>query len=490
MSEVSVGSSENSAIIGFDPIERIWVTGPRAAAGPSFAAAPALDGELLVDEASRRAVATDLGNIATRLPGAVLRPRSAEDIAAMIRFCRTYGISVSTRGNAHTTLGQGLSDGLVIENRTLDRIHSLGPDVAEVDAGILWKDLVLAGFDHAPRYTPPAVTGYTSLTVGGTLSVGGLGGLVGALRTGLQVDHVRELEVVTGTGAIERCSPQHNSELFEAVLGGMGQCGVISKAVIELVPAKERARTYVLEYTDNAEFFRDVRTLVERPVIDHVYAELYAPEITPTHKLYATVLYDPAEPPNDAVALADLTTEPVVDDTGYLDYVFSIDRLVDGMRETVGWDRLVKPWYDVWLSGAVVEDYVAEVQSSLTARDIGPFGISLLYPQRRTHITRPRPALPEPNGSDWLFVLDINTVAEAPGLDPAYVEEMLDRNDRLLAHARKQYGAVLYPIGSLRLTPQDWRAHYGDAWPAFQAAKKRFDPSGILAPGVGIFPSE
>jgi cytokinin dehydrogenase len=480
----------NTAVVGFDPIERLWGRATAPTTSPSFATAPALEGELLVDEASRQASSTDLGNITTHKPCAVLRPHSTHDVAAMIRFCNTHSIAVSTRGKASTTHGQTLSDGLVIENRSLNRIHSIGPDVAEVDAGILWKDLVKAAFDQTPRMTPPAITGYTSLTVGGTLSVGGLGGLVGALRTGLQVDHVRELEVVTGTGAIERCSPQRKPDLFEAVLGGLGQCGVITKAVIELVPAKENARTYVLEYTDNAAFFHDVRTVIERPSIDHVYAELQPPGATPTHKLYATVIYDPSDPPRDDVAVDGLSVEPSIDDTGYLDYVFSIDTFVDGMRETVNWDRLVKPWYDVWLPGSVMEEYVAEVHPTLTPRDIGPYGISLIYPQRREHIHNPYPRLPEPDGSPWVFVLDINTAADTPEPDSGFVEEMLDRNDRMFARARQQYGAVLYPIGSLRFTAQDWRTHFGDQWPAFNEAKNRYDPKAILTPGLGIFQDE
>jgi hypothetical protein len=95
-----------------------------------FAGAPTLRGELVVDDESREAVATDLGKIAWEKPGAVLRPGSADDIAAMVRFCREREIRVSTRGQARTTLGQGLSDGLVIETQHLHRIHSLGPDVA------------------------------------------------------------------------------------------------------------------------------------------------------------------------------------------------------------------------------------------------------------------------------------------------------------------------------------------------------------------------
>ena len=327
-----------------------------------------------VDDESREAVATDLGKIARDKPGAVLRPGSANDIAAMIRFCAEREIPVSTRGQAHTTLGQGLSGGLVIESRHLDRIHSLGPDVAEVDAGIRWMDLTKAAYAQSPSMTPPVLTGYTGLTVGGTLSVGGIGGLVGGLRTGLQVDHVRELEVVTGAGDVERCSRDRKPDLFEAVLGGLGQCGVITRAVIELVPARQRARTYALPYADNAAFFSDLRELVDRPGVDHVYGELLQADATLTYKLYATAFYDEDTPPDDAAIADGLSVAPDIADTGYLDYAFSIDVGIDMLRETFGWDALVKPWLDVWLPGSAVEDYLADLVSTLGPRDIGPYG--------------------------------------------------------------------------------------------------------------------
>lgn len=486
-------SPGNAAIMGYDPAERLWGTAQDSTTSgtdPSFETVPALDGELLTDGASRQACATDLGNITTSTPCAVLRPRSARDVATMIRFCRAHGITVSVRGRASTTLGQTLSDGLLIDTRSLDRIHSIGPDIAEVDAGVAWKNLVNAAFESTPRRTPPVITAYTSLSVGGTLSVGGLGGLVGALRTGLQGDHVRELEVVTGTGDIERCSADHKADLFDAVLGGLGQCGVITKAVVELVPAKERARTYLLGYTDNAAFFSDMRTLIERPCIDHVYATLQPPGAEPTHQLYATILYDPADPPRDEEALTGLTSTPSIDDSSYLDYVFTIDRMVDQWRDTLGWDRLTKPWYDVWLPGNAVENYVAEVHPTLTERDIGPYGISLIYPQRRSHLTRPHPPRPQPDDSPWVYVVDVNTTADSPETDPGFAEEMLDRNDRWFARARDHYGAVLYPIGSVRFTAQDWRTHFGDTWPAFHAAKDRYDPDALLGTGPGIFPRD
>ncbi|WP_084144835.1 FAD-binding protein [Amycolatopsis jejuensis] len=476
------GSDGNTEVREFGP------AGETTHGRAPFALAPALEGELLVDEGSRQGCATDLGNLATGMPGAVLRPRSARDVAAMIRFCRDRGITVSARGRASTTFGQTLSEGLIIDTRSLDRIHSIGPSTAEVGAGVRWKDLIAVAFGSSPRLTPPVITGYTSLSVGGTLSVGGVGGLAGALHTGLQGDHVRELEVVTGTGEIERCSATRKRDLFEAVLGGLGQCGVITKAVLDLVPAPERARTYLVDYTDNATFFRDLRTLIERPGIDHVYATLQAPGAGATHRLNATVGYDPPGHPRDEVVLDGLSGTPAVGDTSYLDHLFTLDRLVEYLRGAADWDHLAKPWYDVWLPGTAMEDYVAEIHPALTERDLGPYGISLIYAQRRDLCTRPLPPRPAPDGSPWVYILDINTTAVVPGPDPGYAEEMLDRNRRWFTRARDRYGAVLYPIGSMRFAEQDWRTHFGAAWPAFQAAKSRYDPDGLLTPGLGIFP--
>ncbi|MCP2303970.1 FAD-binding protein [Actinokineospora globicatena] len=476
-----LGTAASAVVVGFDPSRRAWATGEPAGV---LDRVPPLDGELVVDDAAREAVATDLGNIVRHKPHAVLRPGSAKDIATMVRFCRERKLSVSTRGQGHTTHGQGLSAGLLIENKHLNTVHSLTPRTAVVDSGLKWMDLTKAAFAH--KTTPPTLTAYTGLSIGGTLSVGGIGGLVGGLNSGLQVDHVRELEVVTGTGDIERCSRTHQRDLFDAVLGGLGQCGVITKATLDLVPAKENARTYALEYGDTAAFCRDLRTLIDRPGVDHVYAELFPPGTNATYKLYATAFFDGAQPDNAAITQG-LSAAPQITDAGYLDYVFTIDNAIDELRETIGWDRFIKPWYDIWLPGSTIENYLAEVVPTLTKRDIGPYGASLIYPQRRALTTRPFPRLPKPDGTRWAFVLDINTVAEQAGPDPAFVEEMLARNARLFARARDAHGATLYPIGSVPFTAQDWRTQYGDRWQAFHAAKRRYDPSGILTPGPAIF---
>src|SRR5260370_20457690 len=90
----------------------------------------------------------------------------------------------------------------------------VGPDQASVGAGATWRQ-VLRG-TLAVGLTPPVLTDYLGLSVGGTLSVGGLSG--SSFRHGAQVDHVTELEVVTGSGMRELCSPTRNPQLFLALL--------------------------------------------------------------------------------------------------------------------------------------------------------------------------------------------------------------------------------------------------------------------------------
>ena len=392
---VSVGA----AIVGFDPLTRRWLTAAEAAGRPSFGNVPPLDGTLVVDPAALAAVAVDQGNIVHRTPGAVLRPGSVRDIGAMIRYCGDRDIPVSVRGQGHTMFGDALcAGGLVIENRCLDQIHSIGPDSADVDTGVLWRDLVTAAFEH--RLRPRVLTGYTELTVGGTLSVGGVGGLMGGVHDGLMVDHVRRLQVVTGTGLVQDCTPERNGALFDAVLAGLGQFGVMTRATVDLVPAKEKARSYQLRYPDSASAFQDLRTLLDRPGLDHVLLAA-APPGTPgvAYVINATAFFDAAAPPNDTRLVGGLSAAPVIQDAAYLDYAFRGDTVIDNNRATLGWDRFVKPWFNVWLPESTVERYVSGVVAGLAPRDVGATGSAALFPQRRNRVTRPFLRLPEPDGS-------------------------------------------------------------------------------------------
>lgn len=477
-----VGGVAAATVLGFNPITRSWVS--QAAALPaSLSDVPHLEGELVTDPSVLAEKASDVGNLFERTPMAVLRPASAEDIAKMIRFCRHHDIFVAGRGQGHTTHGQSLvQGGLSIDMSSLNRIHSIGSDHAVVDAGVMWRDLLPATFERG--LTPPVLTGYLGLSVGGTLSVGGISG--GNAR-GAQVDRVRMLEVVTGEGRIVRCSAWRHRSLFMSVLAGLGQCGVITKAVVDLVPALPMTRKYLIPYIDNATFFADLRTLLDRNEIDDVY-NMWFPDGAGgwLYMLNAIKYFDPSDPPDDAHLLRGLNFHPpqlTTEDKPYLDYAFMVDGIINQFRQAGLWDDVLHPWFDVFLPDSAVESYLGEVIPTLTPEDVGPAGFMLLFPQKRSELTRPLLRVPD---DGWVYLFDILTSAPAPGPNPDFAERMLSRNRRLFERARS-VGGTRYPIGSLEFDARDWVRHYRETYFAFAVMKRRYDPDGILTPGPGIF---
>ncbi|HEY1537102.1 MAG TPA: FAD-binding protein [Polyangiaceae bacterium] len=471
-----------ATVVGFNPTSRTWVTEAAASTGV-FSHVPTLDGQLLLDTASLAARSTDAGNLVHKTPAAVLRPGSLDDVVKMVRFCNRYGINVAARGQAHTTFGQGLVEGgLIIDTSTLNTIHSIGANGAQVDAGVLWKDLTEQAF--AQGLTPPVLTGFLGLSVGGTLSVGGIssGNVHGA-----QVDHVQELQVVTGSGDLVRCSPRNNSELFEAVLAGLGQCGIIVRATLDLVPVKPLGRVFLLNYVDNATFFSDLRLLLDRGEFDYVF-NIWVPGSSGgfVYQLNAVKFFDPAAPPDNAHLLRGLHFDPASDppqDVPYLGYVTAVDAAIAFFQSIGLWSDVIHPWFDMFIPGRAIEHFVADVLPTLTPEDIGMTGFFLLFPLKRSKFGLPQLRLPH---DEWIFLFDILTANSKAGPDPVFADKMLKRNRRLFEQARA-LGGTRYPIGSIPFTRIDWLLHYGERYLAFAEAKHRFDPAGILTPGVNIF---
>jgi len=71
-----------------------------------------------------------------------------------------------------------------------------------------------------------------SRTIGGVLSSEGID--YNSFRMGNTENSVEEIEVVTPTGELMYCSRKKNEELFDLNLGGFGQFGVITKALLKI----------------------------------------------------------------------------------------------------------------------------------------------------------------------------------------------------------------------------------------------------------------
>jgi FAD/FMN-containing dehydrogenase len=190
------------------------------------------------------------------VPRAVLRPGSADDVAPTIRWAAQQGLRFTAQGRRHSTFGRSLvHDGVVADMSTLRAVGTVDGDRVVVEAGATWSDVL--GVTLARGMTPPVLTDYLDLSVGGTLVVGGVGGSTSTF--GVQSDNVAEMEVVTGSGRMIVCSPGTNAELFDAVRAGLGQVGVITKVTLPLVAAPTAVRRFQLRYRELATMLRDAR---------------------------------------------------------------------------------------------------------------------------------------------------------------------------------------------------------------------------------------
>ena len=100
-----------------------------------------------------------------------------------------------------------------------------------------------------PRgYTLPVLPEMDDLTVGGLIM--GVGIETSSHIHGLFNDSVVELEVVTASGDVVKCSRSENRELFDAIPWSYGTLGFLVSAKIRVVPSKEYVHMrYVPCYT-------------------------------------------------------------------------------------------------------------------------------------------------------------------------------------------------------------------------------------------------
>jgi FAD/FMN-containing dehydrogenase len=364
--------------------------------------------------------------------------------------------------------------------RTLVSVHSVGTGYADVDAGVLWSRLLDATLPS--RQTPPVLTDYLDVTVGGTLAVGGLGGM--SCRYGAQIDHVLALTVVTGEGDVVECSMTRNRHLFEATLGGLGQYGIVVQARVRLVPAPAQVRVYTLLYSDLATFTDDQVRVMQEKRFDYVEGQAVPnPAGGWMYLLEAAFYYTPPAQPDDTGLLAGLRNNPgsvTREEKAYRDFAHRLDPLVTLLKTAGAWD-VPHPWFDVFVPRSQVIGYIGDALSNLTPADTGN-GLVLLYPVPTVLFDRPRLQLP---AEPVAFLFDILRFA-IPGLSVG-VDAMLAAN-RILYDQVVALGGKRYPIGAIpNYTQQDWKRHYHSEWEKVVSAKRHYDPGDVLTPGQGIF---
>src|SRR2546423_10810874 len=83
----------------------------------------------------------------------LLRPRTVEELAEIVRSAARKALSISVSGCRHSMGGQQFgTDGICIDTRSLNRVISFDRErgLIEAEAGIQWPDLIRT-YLHAQR---------------------------------------------------------------------------------------------------------------------------------------------------------------------------------------------------------------------------------------------------------------------------------------------------------------------------------------------------
>jgi len=443
-------------------------------------------GQVLDDLPAREARSTDFGRILHRLPDVVVRPASTADVAAVVRYARRGGVRVATRGEAHSQTGQSLIErGILLDATSLDRILSIDAAglAADCQAGVKWETLV--GQTLPQGLVPPVLTNNLGVTIGGTLSVAGLG--VASFRHGAQGDNVTEIEAVTGAGDTVVCSPTQNTEVWNAVRSGLGQFGVITRARLQLRRCLPKARTYFLLYDDLAALMRDAQAAIEQDRFDYLESwcvpcpqgfrwagqtkEAFAAWFYPLH---ATVEFDPQSPPDDQARLAGLSPyrRTHVEDQDLIHFAARLEPLFALWRRSGYW-AATHPWMETILPWVAAGAYIPQLLANLPPTALGG-GHVLLWPCRGTVSRIP------------LFMVPPSPLVMGFGILPGLPPDVLPLVRPRLAMASDlsmAAGGKRYLSGLIEFDTPRWKQHFGPRWDEVRRLKKTYDPDGILNPG-------
>lgn len=441
-----------------------------------------LVGALSAQEGDLAEAAVDFGHIIRKAPRAVLKPGSSADIAALVRWAGARGLKVAARGEGHSTYGRAMTDGgIVVDMRKLAEIYWSGDDSLVVGAGATWHDVLATSLTKG--LTPPVLTNYLRLSVGGTLAVGGIGGTTSAL--GMQTDNVLELEVVTGNGETLVCSPTRNADLFDAVRAGLGQCGIITRATLRLVRAPDRVLRVQLPCSDLAALTSAMRRALDDGRFDELQGAIVPqPSGGWRYLLEGARHFSGGSPPDRQALLSGLSDGggpgAEVADLAYADHAHALAKLEGALRSNGQWFT-PHAWWLTLVPGSRAERIADEIVRDLTPASVGPFGRIVYYPMRSGALRTPLVRKPD---EDVVFALNILRIPETA--EKAEVDGAIAENRRLYERVRRE-GGVLYPVAAFPMSETDWRQHFGPAWPRLQEAKTRHDRNLTLTPGYAIF---
>jgi len=207
-----------------------------------------------------------------QLPLVVALPSSVEQVAAVLRYCKTEGIKVVPRG-AGTSLSGGalpLADGVLLGMAKFNRILEVDYDNRCVVAQPGVTNLAITkAVEHAGFYYAPDPSSQIACTIGGNVAENSGG--VHCLKYGLTTNNLLGIEMVLMDGEVIRLGGKHldaeGYDLLGVMTGSEGLLGVVTEVTVRILPKPTAAQALLIGFPTTEDAGNCVATVIAAGII-------------------------------------------------------------------------------------------------------------------------------------------------------------------------------------------------------------------------------
>jgi glycolate oxidase len=229
-------------------------------------------GRVLIDESDRYSYSFD-ASFGTYLPDAVVQTKSVEELAKIVKLANREGIPVYPRGQSTSLSGGPLPvhGGVVLDLSVMDDVLEIYEEdlVAVVSVGVLTSAIHKAAEEKGLIYPPDPSSSNVS-TIGGNLAenAGGPRGL----KYGVTKDYVIGLEVITPEGEIIQTGGRTvknvtGYDLTKLIVGSEGTLGIITNAVLRLLPKPPATATLMAVFSNLVDAGRAITKILTSGIL-------------------------------------------------------------------------------------------------------------------------------------------------------------------------------------------------------------------------------
>lgn len=212
----------------------------------------------------------ELGGI-EKMPEALIRVSSTEEISSIMKLAWEKNIPVTVRGSGTGLVGSAVAieGGILLETTKMNKILELDKDnlTVTVQPGVLLMEL--AAFAEENDFLYPPDPGEKSATIGGNISTNAGG--MRAVKYGVTRDYVRALTVVMPNGEIltlggKVAKNSSGYSLKDLVVGSEGTLCIITEAVLKLVPLPKVSVSLLVPFPDMKSAIESVPKIIRSKV--------------------------------------------------------------------------------------------------------------------------------------------------------------------------------------------------------------------------------